>query len=337
MIVIVCIFVILAATAAVWHGSFLLENAAGRLGAHYHLPAVVQGSIIMAVGSSFPELSSTVIATLVHGKFELGVAAVVGSAVFNILVIPGLSGLVGRGLETDREMVYKEALFYMISVAVLMLSFALALIYYPVAGSQWEGSITRPLALLPVGFYGLYIFLQHQDTMEYRIQQRENGLHAQKIQGGAGRLWLRLVLGLAFIGIGVEGLVRSVIILGDVFNTPHFFWGLSVIAAATSLPDAFVSIQAARRKDGVVSMANVLGSNTFDLLIAIPIGVLIAGTCIIDFSVAAPAMGLLAVATIALFVMLRTQLRLTQLECILLLVLYAGFLAWMGVDAFFYP
>jgi cation:H+ antiporter len=336
MILIVCIFVILAATAAVWHGSFLLENAAGRLAAHYHLPAVVQGSIIMAVGSSFPELSSTVIATLVHGKFELGVAAVVGSAVFNILVIPGISGLVGRGLETDREMVYKEALFYMISVAVLMLSFALALIYYPVAGSQWEGSITRPLALLPVGFYGLYIFLQHQDTMEYRIQQRENGLHAQKIQGGAGRLWLRLVLGLAFIGIGVEGLVRSVIILGDVFKTPHFFWGLSVIAAATSLPDAFVSIQAARRQDGVVSMANVLGSNTFDLLIAIPVGVLIAGTCIIDFSVAAPAMGLLAVATIALFVMLRTQLRLTQFECILLLVLYAGFLAWMGVDAFFY-
>lgn len=336
MIVLVCTLVILAATAVVWIGSFLLENAAGRLATHYHLPAVVQGSIIMAVGSSFPELSSTVIATLVHGKFELGVAVIVGSAVFNILVIPGVSGLAGKGLKTDREMVYKEALFYMISVAVLMLSFALALIYHPVEGSQWEGRVTRTIALLPVGFYGLYIFLQHQDTVEYRIEQRRNGLHAQKIKGGPGRQWLRLLLGLAFIGIGVEGLVRSVIILGDVLQTPHFFWGLSVIAAATSLPDAFVSIQAARRGDGIVSMANVLGSNTFDLLIAIPIGVLIAGTCIIDFSVAAPAMGLLAVATIALFIMLRTQLRLTRFECILLLVLYAGFIAWMGVDAFFY-
>lgn len=334
MVVSICIIVILAATAAVWHGSFLLEDSACCLADYYQLPAVVQGSIIMAVGSSFPELSSTVIATLIHGKFELGVAVIVGSAIFNILVIPGLSGLVGNGLKASREMIYKETLFYMTSVAVLMLTFALALIYYPVEESRWQGTLTRSMALIPVGLYCLYIFLQHQDTVEYRLKQSLAGNKALRPAGGIKRQWIKLLLGLVIIGIGVEGLVRSVIILGDVLRTPHFFWGLTVIAAATSLPDAFVSIQAARRGDGVVSLSNVLGSNTFDLLIAIPIGVLIAGNCIIDFSVAAPAMGLLAIATIALFIMLRTGLQITRGECVVLLGLYTAFIAWMGLDTF---
>lgn len=325
--------VILVSSALVWHGSFRLEGAACRLAAHYRLPAVVQGSVIMAVGSSFPELSSTVIATLVHGKFELGVATIVGSAIFNILVIPGLSGLIGGELETSREQVYKDALFYIISVTVLLLTFAFALIYYPVEGTRWEGSVTRPIALIPVALYLLYIFLQHQDTVEYQADMNDEDC-LDSADAEIKKLWLQLAASLALIALGVEGLVRSAIVLGDILNTPSFFWGLTIIAAATSLPDAFVSIQSARRGDGEVSMANVLGSNIFDLLIAIPIGVLIAGSSVIDFSVAAPAMAILTLATVVLFAMMRTQLRITRTECMVLLILYAVFILWTALETF---
>ena len=132
----------------------------------------------------------------------------------------------------------------------------------------------------------------------------------------------------------VEGMVRSAIGLGNIFNTPSFLWGITVIAAATSLPDAFVSIRAARKGQSIVSLANVLGSNIFDLLIAIPIGVLIAGASSINFARAAPMMGVLTLATIILFAMLRTKLALSKWECWLLLGLYAAFIGWMVLETF---
>jgi len=316
-------------TAVVWQGSFILEGAAEHLASYYQLPAVVQGAVIEAVGSSFPELSSTVIATLIHGEFNLGVATIVGSAIFNILVIPGLSGLVGKPLEGDRILVYKDAQFYITSVTVLLLAFAFALIYNPVANTQWQGTMNRAIALIPLALYGLYLFLQQQDMAE---QEKDDEKPPQDIQ--VGKEWLRLLFSLALIVAGVEGLVRAAIGLGNVLNTPNFLWGLTIIAAGSSLPDAFISIRAARRGEGIISLANVLGSNIFDLLVAIPVGVLIAGASTINFAVAAPMMGVLTLATIVLFAMLRTNLVLSKGECWILLGLYIAFIAWMVLETF---
>jgi len=315
----------LGATAVTWKGSEWLESSSARLAAYYELPPIVQGAVIAAVGSSFPELSSVALATLVHGEFDLGVSAIVGSAIFNILVIPAVSGFVGGRLASDRELVYKDAQFYITSVAVLLLAFSIAVIYKPVEGMELGGTMTRWIALLPLLLYGLYLFLQQQDTMEYVSEEVEQDI-------SAGRQWIVLLAGLAVILVGVEGLVRAAIGLGDYFGTPSFLWGLTVIAAATSLPDAFVSIKAAQRGEGTVSMANVLGSNIFDLLVAVPVGVLIAGATPVDYAVAAPMMGFLTLATIILFAMMRTDLTLSRAECVVLLVLYGVFVAWMVLE-----
>ncbi|SHF78010.1 cation:H+ antiporter [Modicisalibacter ilicicola DSM 19980] len=322
--------VALVSTAIIWKGSGLLERSSERLSVYYELPDIVQGAIVVAVGSSFPELSTTVISTLVHGEFELGVAAIVGSALFNILVIPGLSGLASREeLRANRDLVYKEAQFYMIAVAVLTLTFAFAAIYHPVAseGSVIQGEMTRGLALMPVALYGLYIFVQYQDTLDHEADVDAEGIRP-------GREWGMLALSLVVIVIGVEGLVRAAINFGEIFGTPSFLWGITVVAAGTSIPDAFVSIRAARGGRGVTSIANVLGSNTFDLLVCIPAGVLIAGTAVINFSVAAPMMAALTAATIVLFLMMRTHMALSRHESVALLVIYVLFVAWISVETF---
>jgi cation:H+ antiporter len=319
--------VALAGTAVVWVGSGLLERAAERLARHYGLPEVVQGAVVVAIGSSFPELSTTVIATLVHGEFELGVAAIVGSALFNIMVIPAIAGLSSPGrLQANRDLVYKEAQFYMIAVAVLTLTFAFAVIYAPVGGgAAIEGELGRGLALIPIALYGLYVFVQWQDTREHEADASTETVRV-------GREWLRLVLSLALIVVGVEALVRAAIAFGDLFGTPSFLWGITVVAAGTSIPDAFVSLRAARAGRGVTSIANVLGSNTFDLLVCIPAGVLIAGVAVVNFSVAAPMMGVLTAATIVLFVMMRLDLSLSRTESAVLLALYVLFVAWITLE-----
>jgi cation:H+ antiporter len=311
--------------AICWVGSGLLERASRRLAAHHRLPAVVQGAVITAVGSSFPELSSTVLATLVHGTFDLGVASVVGSALFNILVIPGVSGLVGGRIESGRLLVFKDVQFYVMSVAVLMLTFALAAVYNPVPGADRIGIVTRPLALLPLLFYGLYLYLQL-----LAVRDHVGGPPADRVE--PLREWLRLGLSLLLILGGTEGLVRAAIGFGDWFGTPSFLWGLTVVAAGTSLPDMFVSVRAAHGGRGTVSLANVLGSNVFDLLVAVPLGVVIAGASTVNVAAATPMMGLLALATIVLFVILRTNESLEPPEAAVLLGLYAVFLVLVGLE-----
>jgi cation:H+ antiporter len=312
------------ATALVWVGSGWLEEAAERLSAHYGLPAVVQGSVVVAVGSSFPEFASVVFAGLA-GAFDLGVGAVVGSAIFNVLVIPGLSGLATDGpLETDRTIVYKEAQFYMIAVSALVVTFALAVIYLPTGAGPLTGRLTRPLAAIPLVLYLLYLFIQWQDVGDYEAEDAADV--------AVGRAWARLLAGLLLILVAVEGLVGGVEVLVGAFGIPEFLAGVTIIAAATSLPDTLVSVRSAQAGNGSTSLGNVLGSNTFDLLVAIPVGVFIVGTVPVDFAVAAPMFGVLTLATVLLFTILRTDLSLTTLEAYALLVAYLLFILWVVAE-----
>lgn len=316
---------VVGGTAICWVGSGILERSSRRLATYHQLPAVVHGAVITAVGSSFPELSSTVLATLVHDTFDLGVASVVGSALFNILVIPGVSGLVGGRLKSGRLLVFKDVQFYVMSVAVLVLTFALAALYNPVPGAERIGIVTRPLALLPLLLYGLYLYLQVLAVQDHVGDSPPDSLTPL-------REWLWLGLSLLLILVGTEGLVRAAIGLGNWFGTPPFLWGLTVVAAGTSVPDMLVSVRAAHRGHGTVSLANVLGSNIFDLLVAVPLGIIIAGASTVNFSAAVPMMGILALATVALFVILRTNESLEPIEAAALLGLYGAFLVLVGLE-----
>jgi cation:H+ antiporter len=317
------VLVVCVTTVLIWFGSAWLERSAEQLSEYYGLPAVVQGSIVVAVGSSFPELTSVVI-TALGGSFGLGVGAIVGSAIFNILVIPALSGIATKDpLEANRTIVYKEAQFYMLAVSALVITFAFAVIYFPVDGSpSLDGRITRPLALIPLLLYGLYLFIQWQDVGDHESDDGGSDVVVT-------REWGRLVAGLLVILVAVKLLVGAVKGLNSTFGIPEFLAGVTILAGATSLPDALVSIRAARDARGVTSLGNVLGSNTFDLLVAIPVGVLIAGSAPVSFATAVPMMGVLTVATILLFTVLRTDLTLTTAESYALLLAYLAFVGWV--------
>ncbi len=318
----------IASTVVVWKGSEWLESSAEELSAYYQLPPLVQGSVVLAVGSSFPELSTAVLSAARHGDFELGVAAVVGSALFNILMIPALAGLwAGEQLESTRDLIYKETQFYLISIVVLLLVFSFAVIYNPLSGDTVAqiGGVTRGLALLPLALYVVYVYLQYQDTRDYQPEAPPADIYLPKQAG-----WL--VGSLLVILVGVEGLIQSAVAFGDIFGTPSFLWGITVVAAGTSVPDAFVSIRASRSGSSVTSVANVLGSNIFDLLVCIPAGALVAGTVAINYSVGMPMMGVLSLATLVVLLTMRSEMVLTTLEAWGLIALYLAFVVWMGAE-----
>ncbi len=315
---------VVVAVLVIWKGSEYFQRAAERISKYYGLPVAVHGAIVVAVGSSFPEISSVVISTVVHGEFSLGVGAIVGSAIFNLLVIPALSALFSEELNATRSLVHKDAQFYVISVLVLFIMFALGATYVP-GGTNTAAVLTPALTIFPLATYGIYLFLHQQDASDQPV---ERALNVKPV-----REWGILIVALLVIAVGVEGLVRAVLSLGETFGTPSFLWGLTVIAAGTSLPDAFVSIRAAQNDDSVTSLTNVLGSNTFNLLVAIPLGVLLGGSVTINFLAAIPTMGFLAFATLVFIVFTRTDLELTNYEAFGFLGLYVVFLVWMTLES----
>ena len=322
------LLLVVPGAALIWLSSTRLETASRRIAVYYGIPEAVTGAVITAVASSFPELSSVIIATLIHGDFELGMAVVVGSAIFNISVIPALAVYFGSPLKADRAVVYRDALFYMVAVLGLLLTFSLAAIYFPVPGKLIRGSLTRGLALIPIALYAVYLFIQYQDTGDGQNERR----HTAKVS--IGLEWSVLAGCMLLVALGVELLVHCALALGRLMDTPSFLWGLTIVAAATSLPDLFISIEAARQERSVTSLSNVLGSNSFDLLVAVPVGVVLGGATVINFSRVAPMMGCLTLTTIALFVCMRRDMMLHKAEAGLMLGLYVAFVIWMGLESF---
>jgi cation:H+ antiporter len=320
--------VVIISTIMIWKSSSWLEETSRKLSEHYGLPQVIQGAIIAAMGSSFPELSSVVISSLLHGDFNLGVASIVGSAVFNILVIPGLVSLNSGEMNLNSEIAHKEAKFYMVSVSALVIIFCMAVIYYPIEASDniIKGRITPLLSVIAILLYCVYVFDQWESLKNSNIEE--------EISSNILKNWIMLFVSLILIAVSVEGLLRAVLFFGDYFGTPSFLWGITVVAAGTSLPDALVSIRQAENENDVASVSNVFGSNVFDLLVAIPIGVILSGGAVINFSASIPLMGFLVSATVLVFIFVRTNFNLSDREGMTLIIVYLLFVIWIFLETF---
>lgn len=323
------------ATAMLWASCNRLEEATHRLAGHYRVPDIVRGSVLTAVSSSMPELLTAILAVALHGDFELGLAAIIGSAIYNILVIPAASVLAtGRPLRSNRDLVFREAQFYLVSVAVFLLVLSFSVIYGGAAPGPTpedpvvRGEITRMLAVIPLGLYGLYLYLQYEEVKDGRR-------HGTALEGvNPWREWAVLIFTIAVTAVGVEILLRAALTLGDLLDTPSFLWGMTVVAAATSIPDTLISVRASRLGRIDAALSNVLGSNVFDLLVAVPAAVLVAGAVTINYTQSVPMMTFLIVATIVMLVFMRRGMALSRTEALWMLALYLAFGVWMALEAF---
>lgn len=322
--------------ALLWLACSRLEESTHRLAQHYGIPDAVKGSVFLAIASSMPEVVTAMLAFPVHGDFELGMSVIIGSAIYNILVIPAFSVYArGRPLKANRHLVYREAQFYLVSVAVVMLVLSLSVIY---GGEQptialdgrelFTGSFTRTLAIFPLLLYGLYLFIQFE---EVRLQRPD---HPPQPGIQAWKEWGILLGCIVLMLVGVESLLRVAITLGDMLQTPTFLWGMTIVAAATSMPDTFVSVRASVMGRTESSVSNVLGSNIFDLLVAVPLAVMVTGTIAVNFTQIVPMMTFLVIATILMLVFMLRDLELTIRESHVMMLLYLGFGLWMTLEAF---
>ena len=115
------IIIILIATVTTWYASEILAKGTEGLGSRYNISSSVKGATLDAVGSSFPEFC-TVVFAIIAGSFEAGLGAIIGSALFNILIIPALCVIVSKDMKINKEVVYRDGFIYITTIVLLITS-----------------------------------------------------------------------------------------------------------------------------------------------------------------------------------------------------------------------
>ena len=307
----------------------------------------VAGASLMAVGSSAPELAIALMALFSGGgaHSDVGIGTIVGSAVFNILVITGVSAVVAGGLRIHVFAVRRDMLAYFAAIAYLALIFS-------------DGKVVPLEALSGLALYGVYLLAliklklppaddsppapprekpRRAQARPAAWQRAESLLEAamRRVTGDPRQRYIRaFAVSIALIVALSYLLVEATIAFAHGIGIPPVIVALTLLAAGTSAPDLMSSLEVARAGRGGMAVANAVGSNTFDLLIGLglPWTVALAAQGASGIHVGTDdlwiSIGLLVFTTLVLFVFLETQRRLSRREGWLLLLLYGAFVLY---------
>jgi K+-dependent Na+/Ca+ exchanger-like protein len=238
------------------------------------MPSDVAGATLMAVGSSAPELFIALFAVFVPaesgevgGHGEIGVGTIIGSALFNLLVISGAVAVV-RTAVINWKPVIRDLGFYMLSVAVLILAFLDGTILW------WEAGVF-------VALYAVYVWVvmkwKYWVKYEPEVDEQEPEVEEKRtiislffnLLFPFKHYMFRFFMSIAWIAFLSWALVESAIGVAHVFNIPEAIIALTVLAAGTSIPDLISSVIVSRKGKGDMGISNAIGSNVFDVLIGL--------------------------------------------------------------------
>ncbi|MDD4607373.1 MAG: calcium/sodium antiporter [Patescibacteria group bacterium] len=231
-------------------------DAASKLGLILGLSPFIVGVVIVGVGTSLPELASSISAVL-KGTTEVVAGNVVGSNIANILLIIGLSAVIFKKIEVKRELINLD-LPLLAGTTVILIVLLL-----------WDGVFNFFEALVALLVYGIYI---HYVFKNHDHDFKPIKIHKEKIDF---KLIAILISSVVFICLGANYVIESVIKISQILNIGTAIISLSAVALGTSLPELFVSISAAKKKDYEMALGNVFGSNIFNGCVVIGIPALI--------------------------------------------------------------
>lgn len=241
-------------------GADLLVRGASRLAVSVGVAPLVIGLTVVAFGTSAPELAVTIGAGL-QGKVDLSVGNVVGSNIFNVLFILGVSALI-YPLAVDQKLVRTEV--------PLMVGVSLLLLWVSSGGgiSRLEG------ILLVVGLAGYLVFLFARGSREGPEIIREYGEAFGQAARGRRRVVdvVKIAAGLGALVLGADQLVDASVEVARRLGVDELLIGLTLVSAGTSLPEVATSVVAAFRRELDIAVGNVVGSNVFNVLGVLGLG-----------------------------------------------------------------
>lgn len=249
------IWIFIAGLMALVVGAELLVRGASRLALSLGISPLVVGLTIVAFGTSAPEIAVSVSAAL-EGRTDIAIGNVVGSNIFNVLFILGLSALI-TPLVVNAQIIRQEVPI-MIGASLLLLAFGL------------DGRIDWLDALILFVLLVVYtVFLVVQSRRETRATQDEYAadINTQSQWDAHWTVQLALIgVGLVFLVLGSNWLVEAATSFAKAMGVSDLVIALTIVSAGTSMPEVATSVMAAIRKQRDIAVGNVIGSSTFNIL-----------------------------------------------------------------------
>ncbi|WP_349572059.1 calcium/sodium antiporter [Azotobacter salinestris] len=257
---------LIAGLALLVAGAEALVRGAARLAARFGIPPLVIGLTVVAFGTSAPEMAVSV-QSASDGQGDIAVGNALGSNIFNVLMILGLSALV-IPLRVSRQLIR-------IDVPIMI---GASLLAWLLAADQSYGRLDG--ALLFAGILAYTTFqvrssLRAKNNGETNEFEEEYGARAEGRFAVLGHLAL-VVLGLVLLVWGSDLLVDAAVTLARALGLSELVIGLTIIAAGTSLPELATSVMAAFKGERDIAVGNIVGSNIFNLLAVLGLAGLVA-------------------------------------------------------------
>jgi cation:H+ antiporter len=256
----------------------VFELAADYLGRN--MADGVKGATINAIGSSMPEMLTTVFFLIFYTNTDIaeGFAASVGgdtgSAIFNSIFIPMLViGLVLftvagiKGIQVAKKVILRDGLFLIAAEVLLLVLLSSDYI------TTWHGWVFTI-------FYVIYLTYTLKSMTKEEMEGEEEDDEDEepetwyekylfnKQEGRTLKAWLLLLIGTVFIALGSAGLVKGTEYIANDWGINPLFIAFVLVAAASSIPDTIISLKDAKKGNYDDALSNVLGSNVFDITIS---------------------------------------------------------------------
>lgn len=248
------VFLILGLVLLVWGAEYLVRGAS-CLASAAGVSSLVVGLTVVAFGTSSPELAVSVMSAF-KGQADLALGNVVGSNIFNVLLILGVSAVI-------IPLVVAQQLVRFDVPVMIGISFLLFLL-------GMDGNVGRlDGVLLFSGAVAYTVFLIRQSRREssaaVKAEYQEEFGEEKKDTGVLKNIGL-VVIGLAGLMLGSRWLVDSAVAIAQSFGVSELVIGLTIVAAGTSMPEVATSVVAALRGERDIAVGNVVGSNIFNIL-----------------------------------------------------------------------
>ena len=344
--VLINIFLFVIGLVLLVKGSDFFVKSAASIAKKLGVSDFIIGLTLVAVGTSIPELVSSIIASLKQ-QSDIVIGNVVGSNIANIGLIVGLTATI-RLIKTKQEMLKRDG-YIMLFAALLFYVFIL------------NRTISRIEAIIFILFYFAYVlflfgtkpkfkgkynfkeFIRHFFKFKFLIGIKDNvasdlnnpegeklsPIKERKIQilskAGLAKDFLILIISGFAVVIGAKYLIDEAIFFADFFNIPKALIGISIVAVGTSLPELSVSASAARRGYGEIAVGNIIGSNIANIFLILGVSASIFPLSIAEASLFYTGLFMIFMSILLLF-FIKSQWEIRRTEGIIFIILYSVFM-----------
>ena len=261
-------------------GADFFVDGSSSVAKKLHIPPLVIGMTIVAMGTSLPELSVSVRASLIHQN-SLAISNVVGSNIFNLMVVLGASAIISP-LIVSRTVIRRD---YPISILCTVLLLITGLI-----GMK----LNRPDGLILLVVFVIFLYIEVKDAIHsirnhteetpydkiMDIEVTEKTEEIKDMSLGKGILFI--LIGAVGVKLGGDWVVDGAVRIAESFGVTETLIGLTIVACGTSLPELATSVIAAKKGEQEMAIGNVVGSNIFNILFILGIAATITPVAVIN-------------------------------------------------------